>query len=575
MVLKALANVTKNAFYAQWPLLLTKEVSLFTIMRQNARLAKTAADLVADMFRGAYNYMYIANNIDPAGAFRTLASQIGEIIDICFHRFFEVLQKGPKTDMSVWSKIVKAFSVFVKDVSFDSGKLKAGYLTRVIKWAKSCINESPADVLQVLRSLLWTSIENKEFAEAFDFIFDSFLRYLQSGAQDVSKISLQAFRRIAYAYPLECVARWGALGTAIAKPTVGPAAAFQILVRLAENQIEDINIWQEILTIHVPAAFKANNKNAIQMALQCIGQCGFIFSDLDEGIRRQCLATILGNDNDHAYESIGLLAGSSAPNFSATFLCDSYRKLINAEPPRLRPLSKVLKAFATEHKDQFDESWLENLLEVIYETQSPHQSKCLAFLLPFIKDEESREKILSTICDTLENGKEASTRWKAASALCEAAKFGYSNHTCAVNLYEALKDSKSPKLKVRAAEALAVIPTRAIIGDIYPQCVSISIEYLIDNAHFTFLKLDEQRKLDDEFRKALSTFFFRLLKWSSARDFDALEEALVSNAEQIFDMMCNYEDAPWESITTLYEKKFSSISTDLLEKFQNKAFLRE
>ena len=572
MLLKALANVTGTAFYPQWPLLLTNQQSLFDLLKQNVKLAKTTADLLADMFRGAYNYMYIANNIDPVRSFTTLASQIGEIIDVCFQRFFVALERGPKTDNTVWSKIAKAFSVFVKDVSFDSGRLKQGYLTRVVQWAQQNIGNYTEESLLVLKSLLWTSIENQEFHDSFDFIFNSFLQNLVSPNQDIAKSALQAFRRIAYAYSAQCVERWDKLGPTLCRKELGPTASFQILIRLAENHVEALNIWQEILTTHVPLAFKANNQAAIQLALQCIGQCGFIFSKLEDGIQRQCLATVLSNDNDCAYEAIGSLSLSSAPEYSTTFLCDGYRKLISAVPPRLKPLSKVLKAFATQYKDQFVEAWCNDLFKVINDTKSPYQPKCLAYLLPFIKDEGIKNQILDFICTVLENGSEASWRWKAAAALAEASSFGVINHTCVVKLFESLRDSKSPKLKVRTAQALSSLSSRTVIGDLFSQCMILSIDYLVENAHFTFLKKDEQRKLDSALREALTKFLFNLLRWAVPSDFNAIEESLVTNSEQLYNIMCNYPDAPWESITTLYELKFKTIPTDLLEKFQAKAF---
>jgi hypothetical protein len=63
-----------------------------------------------------------------------------------------------------------------------------------------------------------------------------------------------------------------------------------------------------------------------------------------------------------------------------------------------------------------------------------------------------------------------------------------------------------------------------------------------------------------------------LLKWTSARDFAACEEALVGNVDAIYDLLSEQEDAPWEAVTRLYEAKFNAIPSKTLEKFQDRAF---
>lgn len=570
MVLKALASATSNSFYAQWPLLLTGKTSLFDLFNVNPRLAKTTADLLAEMFTGAYNYMKIANNIDKVHAFTTLASQIGEIIDICFTKFFEVLNKTPRIEAAAWSKTAHAFAIFVKDVSFDSGHLKSGYLTRVVQWAETNIGEYPEEVLSVLKGLLWTSIENEEFSNAFDFIFNSFLNNMKSENADIHKTVSQAMRRISYAYSAECVKRWELLNSIL--KNVDAKNAFQVIIRLATNQINEIPIWDEIITYYVPLAFENGNKTAIKLALECIGQSSFIFSNLSDGLQRTCLSTVLANDSESAYEAIGLLADSSAPEYSSTFLCESYIKLLNAQPPQLGPLSKVLKVFATKYKDQFEKQWKDDVVKIATTNNSPYSSSCIAYILPFMDDQFERDEALGRIISIMSNSTDSEVKWEAAAALTTAAQFGYMNYNCCSALLAAVTESKSPKLKVNAAAALSEVKTRAVLGELYVPCITFSVEFLAEPAHFTFLKLDEQRKLDGQMRLSVTNFFFKLLKWSVPKDFNSMEEVLVSNSEMIYELMLSREDSPWESITKLYELKFSSIPADLLEKFQAKAF---
>ena len=135
-----------------------------------------------------------------------------------------------------------------------------------------------------------------------------------------------------------------------------------------------------------------------------------------------------------------------------------------------------------------------------------------------------------------------------------------------------MTESKSPKLRVNCAIALSELTNRIVLGDLFVKCVTMSVEFLKEPAHFTFLKLDEQRKLDGQMRSAITVFFFKLIKWSVPKDFNSMEEVLVTNSEMIYELMLYSDDAPWESITRLYELKFTSIPADLLEKFQAKAF---
>ncbi|EAY03198.1 hypothetical protein TVAG_049820 [Trichomonas vaginalis G3] len=570
MVLKALASATSNAFYSQWPILLTGKTSVFDLFSVHSRIAKTSADLLAEMFTGAYSYMKIANNIDTIHAFTTLASQIGEIIDICFIRFFDVLNRTPRIDSAAWSKTAHAFAIFVKDVSFDSGHLKSGYLTRVVKWAESNIKENPDESLAVLKSLLWTSIENEEFKNSFDFIFNSFLANMKSENPDTSKTVSQAMRRIAYAYSSECVSRWSVLNPVLKES--GAVAAFQVISRLAINKIDDINIWNDIITFYVPLAFETGNKTAVKLALECIGHSSFIFSSLPDSLQRTCLSTVLANDNESAYEAIGLLADSSAPEYSSTFLCEAYIKLSTANPPQLCPLSKVLKVFSTNYKEQFEKSWKDDVVRISTTNTSPYSAACLAYVLPFMDDQFERDAALEQILKVMDNSNDAETKWEAAASLSSAARYGYLNHKCCESLLNAMTESKSPKLRVNCAIALSELTNRIVLGDLFVKCVTVSVEFLKEPAHFTFLKLDEQRKLDGQMRSAITVFFFKLIKWSVPKDFNSMEEVLVTNSEMIYELMLYSDDAPWESITRLYELKFTSIPADLLEKFQAKAF---
>lgn len=57
MVLKALANCAKSAFYGQWPMLLTKTPSIFDLLRSNQKVAKASADLLTDIFKDTWKLL--------------------------------------------------------------------------------------------------------------------------------------------------------------------------------------------------------------------------------------------------------------------------------------------------------------------------------------------------------------------------------------------------------------------------------------------------------------------------------------------------------------------------------------
>jgi len=571
MVLKALANSTKNAFYSQWQSILTRTPSIFDLVYGAARNAKAAAELLADIFRGSWHYMYIANNIEKTKGFTTLAAQVGDIIDISFNRFLMVLsQTQNKIDQGVYNRLAKSFSVFIKNCSFDSGRLKNGYIEKIVDWGMGNIDSKPEETLMVLKSLLWTKIEFKPFSESFGFLFDSFLKNITGKNADIVTQCSVSLRRIAYAYPKECIARWSILGPCL--KSINPVHSIQIIIRLAENQVRHMQMWEDLFSSIVPSAFESGSTKAIQLSLQAFGLCGYIFEGLPDGLRRQCLSTVLSNDCDEAYEAIGNLVQTKAPEYSSVFLSDSYRKLVSASPPRLKPLSKTLAAFSLRYKDQFDSEWLSSLYHIITHTPSHYQALCIAYLLPLIpKDHELLNHCLVFISDVLANG-EIRARWKAAKAISIAFNLGFVSESALVLLFDYIKEAKSPKLRVRSSEAMSSVPSRHEFGELFIPLIRSTIELALIPVHFANLKLDEQRKYDSSFRLALVSNLFRMLKWTTSRDFVHLEDILIPNSESVFQMFEEYPDSPWVQITTLYEAKFGSIPSSLLERYQEKAF---
>ena len=158
----------------------------------------------------------------------------------------------------------------------------------------------------------------------------------------------------------------------------------------------------------------------------------------------------------------------------------------------------------------------------------------------------------------------------------------------------------------------------------YHRIFTVTLEQLLAPDHFTNLPLAAHRKYDAAYRSALTKLFFKLLDWSKASDFTALEEPLVNNVDAVYQLMIDIDSkignenntendndnnnnnnnnnvnmsdidipinrddddddfrngidkneniqVPWVKITRLYEARFNSIPSKMLEKFQDKAF---
>ncbi|OHT06434.1 hypothetical protein TRFO_25548 [Tritrichomonas foetus] len=647
MALKALANTSKKAFYAQWSLLLTKDVSLFDLLRANPRVSKATADLLTDIFRDTWKFLYIADNTSKRSAFTTLAQQIGDVIDVTFHRFMAALSAGIKIERSndrnekpldgpVYNRVSKAFATFIRNCSFDNGRLQDGYIQEVIQWARRTLSNTTEEALIVMKSLLWTDIKFKPFADSFDFLHQTFINYISHENPDFSKPAAFALCRMAYAYPDEVVARYAILSPKLQE--IGPIHSLPIYLRLAEKGVTDITVWLDLLQIHVPRSFEINHIKSIQRSLQCIGLAGNVFSDLPDNIQRFCLSMVLSNDGSEAAHSVGLLARSSAADISSVFLTDALLRLTSYTPPPLQPLSNVLEAFATRHRDMFEKKWVHPVVRCLQGDSSPYGPRCVGFLFAFVDGNstakittdanfttsianqnnnetntnnetttndtnnfvcsehpqnstnnsinnnndgngdyvgETEAELAKTLIDILYRdlqSEDAKMRWNAAAALSNAFSFSAVSEEAVALLVEYLESDRVAKVKIKSADALFNLQGRAQTGEKYHQMFTITLTHLLTPAHFTNLPLATHRKYDSAFRDVLTRLFFKLLDWSKASDFTALEEPLINNVDAIYEMLEAHEDAPWKQITRLYEAKFNSIPSKTLERFQDKAF---
>lgn len=626
MALKALANTSKKAFYAQWSILLTKTPSLFDLLRSKPKVAKVTADLLTDIFRDTWKFLYIADNTSKRSAFTTLAQQIGDIIDISFNRFMSCLLRTGKEkslDPQVYNRVSKAFATFVRNCSFDNGRFKGGYIEKVIEWSKSAISATTEEALIVMKSLLWTDINYPPFASSFDYLFQTFIDYIGSENQNYSKPAAFALCRMAYAYPEKVVERYRILGPKMKE--IGPVHALPIYLRLVEKGVSDLNIWCDLLQIFVPKSFEINHQKSIQRSLQCIGFSGHVFSKLPDNIQRLCLSLVLSNESEEACRSVGYLARSSAADISSVFLTDALLRLSSYNPPPLQPLSNVLESFATKHKDMFESKWIQLVFNCLEKDKdSPYGPRCIGFLFAFLNDpdnnsEEDVKSLLINLLITDLKSNDAKMRWNAAAAFSNAFIYNVKSSEAISILADYIDTDKIAKVKIRSAEALSNVVSREAMGDLYHRIFTVNLEQLLAPDHFTNLPLAAHRKYDAAYRAALTKLFFKLLDWSKASDFTSLEEPLVNNVDAIYQLMINFDHdeneednnddnnnsnpknaeneneilnnnnddeddfrntldrndnikVPWEKITRLYEARFNSIPSKMLEKFQDKAF---
>lgn len=572
MALKALVNCAKSAFYAQWSALLTRTPSVFDLLRSSQRVAKAAADLLTDIFRDTWKYLHIADNTSRRSSFTTLAQQIGDIVDVCFNRFLADLNKSGKDKLepAVLNRVAKAFATFVRNCSFDNGKMKDGYVERIVAWCKSVLLGATEESLIVLKSLLWTDMKFAPFAESFDYMFQTFCSYITNTNPDFSKPASFALCRMAYAYSDEVARRYDQLAPKLGQ--LGPVHSLPILLRLAENGVTDMQIWTDILEVQIPRAFQIAHQKSIQRGLQCIGLTGPIFDKLPDNLQRFCLSTVLSSDYPEAIHSVGLLARSSAPETSAVFLTDAFLKMISREPPELQALSNILEAYALRHKDSFEMKWIESILKLLLENSSPYKLRCIGFLFAFLEPGSPQATdCMSSLLQALQD-REPKMRWNAAAALAVAFKFGAVTKDAIALLMKSLEEDRIAKVKIKSVDALLSLESRQQLGDEFHPLFKLILQFLLIPAHFTNLALATQRKYNASFCSGLRKMFFKLLQWTTYRDFSALCDVLVANVDAIYDIMAMEEDAPWEPITRLYEATFNSIPSKTLEKFQDKAF---
>lgn len=570
MALKALANTSKSAFYAQWDLLLTKSPSIFDLLKTNIRVSKAAADLLTDIFRDTWKFLYIADNTSKKSSFTTLAQQIGDVINVCFNRFLQALDRTAqhKLDPAVFNRVAKAFATFVRNCSFDSGRLKAGYIEKIVQWCKDVLMAATEEALIVMKSLLWTDIKFKPFADNFQYLFQTFISFIANPNPDFSKPASFALCRLAYAYPQECVNNWKILGPKLRE--IGPIHSLPILLRLAENGITDLDIWLEILQYHIPTSFEINHVKSIQRSLQCIGLASVVFDQLPDNLQRFCMSTVLGADGPEADHSVALLTKTEAADKSPVFLCDAFMRLSSNDQTHLQALSNVLEAYALRHKAEFRPEWTATVLKCLERENSPYRARCIGFLFAFVND-ENQNQLNDMIVDSL-GSEDPKMRWNAATALAYAFQFGHVREDLISLLVKALEDDRIAKVKIKAVDALLCVESRQLFGELFHQVIILVLQFLLVPAHFTNLPIATHRKYDAAFREGLTKLFFKLIDWTSARDFSALEEAFIANVDYIYDIMDGQENAPWENVTRLYEAKFNSIPSKMLEKFQDKAF---
>ena len=572
MALKALANSAKTAFYAQWALLLTKSPSVFDLLKSNQRVAKASADLLTDIFRDTWKFLQIADNTSRRVSFSTLAQQIGDIVDVSFNRFLSALNGSgkDKLDAAIFNRVAKAFATFVRNCSFDSGRMKDGYIERIVAWCKSVLLGAPEEALIVLKSLLWTNIKCQPFAASFDYLFQTFVTYLGHTNPDFSKPAAFALCRMAYAYPAEVVQRYETLCPKLRE--IGPVHSLPILLRLAENGLTEMKIWIDILEFHIPKSFELNHQKSIQRSLQCIGLTSPIFKQLSPNLQEFCLSTALSSDYPEAAYAVGLLSRSPDVDAPIDFLNKALTKMLSLQPPQLQPLSNVLEAFSTRHKDAFDMKLIEDIMKTLVSTESPYRPRCIGFLFAFLANgSPEATQCMSALLTSLQDA-DAKIRWNAAAALAVAFKFGAVSDESIKLLVNALDQDRIAKVKIKSADALLSVQSRQQLGDAFHPLFNLVLQQLLIPVHFTHLALATQRKYDSAFCASLTSLFFKLLQWTTSRDFASLGDILVANVDAIYDLMSREENAPWEQITRLYEAKFNSIPSKMLEKFQDRAF---
>jgi hypothetical protein len=573
MALKALVNTSKMAFYAQWSPVLARDPSVFDLLRLNPRVAKASADLLTDIFRDTWKYLQIADNTSGRSAFTTLAQQVGDIVDISFNRFLTVLSRTgkDKLDAAVFNRTSKAFATFVRNCSFDSGKLHGEYIERIVAWCRANLQSVPEEGLIVLKSLLWTDMKCQPFAAVFGYLFETFVDFIGHQNPEFSKPASFALCRMAYAYPNELIARYEGLGAKL--KDIGPIHSLPILLRLAENGLEDMTIWLDILEFHVPTAFEIQHQRSIERSMQCIGLVGPVYDRLPDNLQRFCLSTALSGDGPEAARAVGLLARSSAADSSSVFLPDALMKLISMNPPYLQSLSNALEMYALKYRDVFEREWIGRIMGCLQNDTSPYRPRCMGFMFAFLTgDSPEWRTCLDGLVQFLHD-REPKVRWNAAAALAVAFKFGASNEDLIGMLIDALEEDRIAKVKIKSADALLSVSSRADLGEHFHRLFDLVLQLLLIPAHFTHLAPGVQRKYDSAFRKSLTSLFFVLLRWTIPRDFAQIEEPLISNVDAIYDLMSAEDDAPWEPITRLYEAKFNSrIPSKTLEKFQERAF---
>jgi hypothetical protein len=212
------------------------------------------------------------------------------------------------------------------------------------------------------------------------------------------------------------------------------------------------------------------------------------------------------------------------------------------------------------------------VLGALGDKESPYYPRCVGFLFAFM-DARSGEggDCMQQLCIALQSP-EPKMRWNAAAALAVAFKFGAIAEAALALLVGALDEDKIAKVKIRATEAFLNLTARAQLGDLFQRLFVLVLQQLLIPSHFTNLALAMHRKYNAAFRGNLVKLFFTMVKWTTARDFSAFEEILIANVETVFELFAAEEDAPWQSITRLYEAKFNSIPSKTLERFQDRAF---
>jgi hypothetical protein len=333
-----------------------------------------------------------------------------------------------------------------------------------------------------------------------------------------------------------------------------------------------MTIWLDILEFHVPASFEIQHQKSIERSMQCIGLAGPVYDRLPDNLQRFCLSTALSGEGPEAARAVGLLARSSAADSSAVFLADALIKLMTMEPPYLQSLSNALEMYALKHRDAFEPEWIGQIMKCLQADTSPYRPRCMGFLFAFLKNDSDEWKACLEGLVRFLQDKEPKVRWNAAAALAVAFKFGAENEELISMLIRALEEDRIAKVKIKSADALLSVSSRAELGDNFHRLFDLVLQQLLIPAHFTHLAIGVQRKYDAAFRKSLTSLFFVLLRWTIPRDFAQIEEPLIGNVDAIYDLMSTEDDAPWEPITRLYEAKFNSIPSKTLEKFQERAF---